>query len=723
MQIFVKEGDSCKTIDAGSSYTTKNAKIQYSGKSIRVDGFNARVGGVWNSGWTHGPCGRHGWLNAYLTIRGPKDGKALGMCGPFNGNRGSDDQIIKRSGGARGHGQWSTSYRDAMRVKKSKSFFRCGVTGMPRFKQLVGNQRKNTMEMKARSKAMVTAKVAQEMDESMRLLGADEDTDLTENSKDVMDKKKALEKCKKDPNIVTADALANCAEDLARTGDNEMVDVAQKQSDEDIEEALETMEENEKDEILELVGEAKLKKPQPMDAVVQYCTSKCKEEKNWKQLKAYPVQVYNDYLTKGFRRMTARIPDSAHSSTLQLRFYQKQKKCFCCNPWAIANLGIRSGGWTVAITADKNFKLFADGKFVGQGEWWEPAKDTFRYRVNPKTSTYAVELDGGNDGRMGVIGSFGPSLVTSSTWKCTNALEKNDTIGDAWTKSNFDDSAWPSAPEEGDNGVLPWGPRPGIAKKAKWIFTHESYKMKGKKAFCRVNVKNAWHSYSTTHPAASRWSCKQQRDRQSPFVIQLSSETFLGVEVKSGKASTEYQTPGASFSSVQGKDGNNQMSEQRILMRINTDRILDQTMEGGMIKRTMLRLKVLDPTKNGFMVCKIIRKWDPKTVTFNTAPAYDGPSSKCRNIKPIGKNDWVAVDISEWMREWVTNPKSNFGVMFFPPGSDNIGFVSQLDPDANERPRLSLSCHGDRVDYDYVFKEKKGSLRRAAPVHLHNKHK
>ena len=99
-------------------------------------------------------------------------------------------------------------------------------------------------------------------------------------------------------------------------------------------------------------------------------------------------------------------------------------------------------------------------------------------------------------------------------------------------------------------------------------------------------------------------------------MIQLSSETFLGVEVKSGKAATEYQTPGASFSSVQGRDGNNQMSEQRILMRINTDRILDQTMEGGMIKRTMLRLKVLDPTKNGFMVCKIIRKWDPKITYF-----------------------------------------------------------------------------------------------------------
>ena len=293
-------------------------------------------------------------------------------------------------------------------------------------------------------------------------------------------------------------------------------------------------------------------------------------------------------------------------------------------------------------------------------------------------------------------------------------LGKNDTLSNAWTKPSFDDSKWPSAPEEGDNGVLPWGPRPGIAKKAKWIFTHDSYKMKGTKAYCRVNVKEAWHSYSKTHPEASRWSCKQQRDRQSPFVTQLNSETVVGVEVKSGKATTEYQTPGVSFTSVKGRDENNQISEQRILMRINVKRILDKTMEGGMIKRSMLRLKVLDATKSPFYVCKIIRAWNPKTVTFKTAPAFDGPVSKCRKIVPVGVNNWVAVDISEWIRDWVTTPKTNYGLVFFPPGSDTIGFVSQLDPDANERPRLSLSCHGDKVDYDHVFKEKKGSLRRVA---------
>ena len=67
---------------------------------------------------------------------------------------------MRRSGGAK----WSTSYRDAMRVRGGKSFFRCGVTGMPRFRQLIANQRRNGMGAKAESKAMVTAKVAQEMD-------------------------------------------------------------------------------------------------------------------------------------------------------------------------------------------------------------------------------------------------------------------------------------------------------------------------------------------------------------------------------------------------------------------------------------------------------------------------------------------------------------------------------------------------------------------------------
>ena len=48
-------------------------------------------------------------------------------------------------------------------------------------------------------------------------------------------------------------------------------------------------------------------------------------------------------------------------------------------------------------------------------------------------------------------------------------------------------------------------------------------------------------------------------------------------------------------------------------------------------------------------------------------------------------------------------------MMFFPPPNDEdqASFVSFLDPDANERPRLSLSCHGDKSDaYESVFIER-----------------
>jgi hypothetical protein len=737
IKVYVKEGQYCKTIGADSSYTTKNSKIKYSHRGITIDGFHAKVGGVWWYRWHGNYCNRHGWLNAFLKIKGPKDGRSRGLCGPFNGNRGTDYRVMRSGHGHRGHGQWSTSYRESVRVPKSRSFFRCGVYGMPRFKQLVNNARANSAmvhrRMESHADAVASDAAALEMNTDLNALGGDINGDLSDDAPDALNKKRALEKCKKRKDISTADALADCAEDLARTGDNKVEEVAEQSSTEEIEEAMETMEENEKDEKLELVAEAKMKKPKATDAVLQWCSNECDDDDNWKQLKAYPMQIYNGFLTDGkWQRMTARIPEKALSKNLQIRFYQKTKKCYCCNPFAISNLIVLKGGWPVAVAADSHFKLFADGEFVGRGDWWETAKDTYRFRVPPTTKTFAVEIKGGENARMGLIGSFGPSVVSSGTWKCKSNLSTPYEI-DQWKNSSFDDSKWPYAVEEGDNGVLPWGPRSSIAKDAKWIFTHESYKMSSKRAYCRVSVRDAWLSHSKKHLDASRWSCKAHgKHRQSPFVISLNAANTLGVEVKSGKEEDDYQTPGASFSTIQQTftnetTGNTTISEQRILMKVLMKKIMEKTMEGGLIKRAILRLKVLDTWTDAvnataklqhLHVCKIIRKWNVKEVTFSTVPAFDGPITNCKVVTPAAKSQWADLDITQWLREWVTNPKENFGMMFFPPPNDEdqASFVSFLDPDANERPRLSLSCHGDKSDaYESVFiertkKEQKSSL-------------
>ena len=60
----------------------------------------------------------------------------------------------------------------------------------------------------------------------------------------------------------------------------------------------------------------------------------------------------------------------------------------------------------------------------------------------------------------------------------------------------------------------------------------------------------------------------------------------------------------------------------------------------------------------------------------------------------------------------MTEPKSNYGMVLIPQGKDAATLVSHLDPQSEERPRLSLSCHGDKSDANLVFKAVKATLQK-----------
>ena len=147
-------------------------------------------------------------------------------------------------------------------------------------------------------------------------------------------------------------------------------------------------------------------------------------------------------------------------------------------------------------------------------------------------------------------------------------------------------------------------------------------------------------------------------------------------------------------------------------MKINTRNFLDKTEEGAMVKRAVLRLMTLDNTDDELIICRLIREWSSAEVTWVTQPAYDGPKEKCMIVKASKKNMWSDVDISDWMRVWMSEPEKNYGMVIVPSGKDAATFVSHLDPNANQRPRLSLSCHGDRADANLVFKSTKVELKK-----------
>ena len=179
------------------------------------------------------------------------------------------------------------------------------------------------------------------------------------------------------------------------------------------------------------------------------------------------------------------------------------------------------------------------------------------------------------------------------------------------------------------------------------------------------------------------------------------------VEVRNGKEADEHFSPGTSFTTKVEDD-----DEARVLMKLKTKSFIDKTIEGATIKRSVLRLLVADESENEIIVCKLIRKWSAGDVTWNTQPAYDGPKDKCVTAKAEKKNEWIDLDISDWVREWVSDPAKNFGMVFMPTGKDSASFISHLDPDANQRPRLTMSCHGDRTDSSHVFKATKAFLHK-----------
>jgi hypothetical protein len=420
--------------------------------------------------------------------------------------------------------------------------------------------------------------------------------------------------------------------------------------------------------------------------------------------------------------MTARIPPAALNASVRIRFFQKEHTCYCCDEFAIDNVKIVSGGMPVRIVADKKFTLFADGSKIGAGEWWNPAKDTFRFRINAQTQVVGVKLEGDIDGEkasksdMGVIASIGDSIVTSATWKCKNFLTNFEKRG--FTDPNFDDSNWPSAVEMGNNGILPWGPRPGIAKKAFWISTQDAH-TKGEPVYCRVKLNETWHSDSKDHLAATRWSCKSLHQRQSPYAMQLDKELMTSIPIDGDDANRHYSGKALISLAASAK------SSVASLVRVRIGEIMKKNEDGALVKNVMLRLYVTDETRDPVKLCMNTGRYGVSTVTWNKRPRY----RDCTQFYAKNKDSWVEIDITEWARYWISSSKDddgveltnkNFGMTLTPTSTDVVSFASELNTVPEHRPRITLSCHGDKFQLDQDVAQEKEWVRNVDRVEREN---
>ena len=251
---------------------------------------------------------------------------------------------------------------------------------------------------------------------------------------------------------------------------------------------------------LELVGEKTRKDPDEFGLQLQYDNGK-----GWLPVAAYPVSDYGDMFKTWFT-ITVRLPDEvtvgsgtlAEPAPVRLRWTQAKWMCQCCNPFAVDEVKITSGGTVVALTAARKFVMYVDGVRVGGGR---SAADTFVYSVPTNFKIIAVAVTAlFKDAGKGLIGYFGMKDVTSRRWKCVEYLSEGELRSDMWTRSMYTDFHWFPAIEKDQNTKEqePWGAVSGIPKEARWIWPNlEANKADDAeepppdtvmKAFCRYNL-------------------------------------------------------------------------------------------------------------------------------------------------------------------------------------------------------------------------------------------
>merc|ERR1712072_226061 len=106
------------------------------------------------------------------------------------------------------------------------------------------------------------------------------------------------------------------------------------------------------------------------------------------------------------------------------------------------------------------------------------------------------------------------------------------------------------------------GRKAWYCKKSTMDITHDTYKMRGQTAYCRVKVNDVKLSASE-HPSSTRWSCKSNEHLQAPAALQLNGDMMTAVEVRGGKEKDDHFSPGESFTTkVDGAD------ESRVLLKL-----------------------------------------------------------------------------------------------------------------------------------------------------------
>jgi trimeric autotransporter adhesin len=118
---------------------------------------------------------------------------------------------------------------------------------------------------------------------------------------------------------------------------------------------------------------------------------------------------------------------------------------------------------------------------------------------------------------------------------------------------------------------------------------------------------------------------------------------------------------------------------------------LDSLPPGASLSKATLKLFVNTVTNSGsFNVDFVTSSWAESTITSNTAPVIGSAIASNVPIAANGANEYVLVDISPAVYEWLNGSQPNYGVALIANGGFNASFDSKENTTTSHAPELDI---------------------------------
>jgi hypothetical protein len=155
--------------------------------------------------------------------------------------------------------------------------------------------------------------------------------------------------------------------------------------------------------------------------------------------------------------------------------------------------------------------------------------------------------------------------------------------------------------------------------------------------------------------------------------------------------------------SVQSTSG----SARRSYLRFDPVSYISPAMTAADIDQAWLVLYVNDVTTAGSLnVYRVTGTWTEGTksgatqsgaITWNLMPSLAGSPLFSVFVSSGDHKNYIAIDVTSLVKDWVTNPSQNRGIAFINTGSINVAFDSKENDATSHAPALQITFKTKRI--------------------------